>query len=322
MKHFINIFVGIVLVSTVFTLNCKKAPERFRVGYIPFNADLPFFVALDKGYFKQEGVDVEATRFGNSTLALNAMLSGQIDMVAGLTFSIFFAAEQEAPGRSKFFVPFSETESKIMSYLLLRNGLDISSIKELSGKRIGTYAGATQLLYLKLFLKKNGLDPDKDVTIIQVASNLQVQALMAKQFDALFTVEPYGTIALEKKAGKVFLQNPRSDYIVSPFWSGTAAVRRDFWNKNPTTIKKAYKAMAKAVDYIDTNEIEAKRVLTKFTPMEERIALKSGLYKWYKVDDKIDFQSIQKLADIMYDYELINRRVNVKTMFFTRAELK
>jgi NitT/TauT family transport system substrate-binding protein len=322
MKRLIFIIIAMILGITLFTIGCARKSEKVKIGYIPFNADLPFFVAMEKGYFKEQGVEVDALRFGDSSQALNAMLARQIDMVAGLTFSIFFAAEQEAPARFKLLIPFAEVESKVMSYLLINKDSKISSLSDLKGKKVGTYTGATQLLYLKLFLKKIGIDPDKDVTILQVASDLQVQALAAKQFDALFTVEPYGTIALKKGAGKVLLENPRYHYIIAPFWSGAAAVDTDFFQKNPKTVKKIYKSLANAVDFITNNEVEAKRTLTKFTPMDESIALKSGLYKWYKIDESIDFASIQLIADFMYDYKLLNKKVDARALFFTIEDLK
>lgn len=318
----VGIIVVLVLAIILVVTQTKKEPEKVKIGYIPFNADLPFFVAVEKGYFKEQGVEVDALRFGDSSQALNAMLARQVDMVAGLTFSIFFAAEQEAPARFRLLVPFAEVESKVMSYLLIDKDSKITSLAQLKGKRVGTYTGATQLLYLKLFLKKIGIDPDKDITILQVASDLQIQALAAKQFDALFTVEPYGTIALEKGAGRVLLENPRYHYIIAPFWSGAAGVDTDFFQKNSTTVKKIYRALAKAVDFITNNETEAKRILTKFTPMDESVALKSGLYRWYKIEDSIDFVSIQKIADFMYDYKLLNKKVDARALFFSIEDLK
>lgn len=312
----------IIIAILLFTLGCSKKPGNIKIGYIPFNADLPFFVAMEKRYFEEQGLKVDAIRFGDSTQALNGMLAKQVDAVAGLTFSIFFAAEKESPGEFKLFIPFAEVESKVMSYLLVGKESDIISLSDLKGKRIGTYSGATQLLYLKLFLKKIGLDPEKDVTILQVASELQVQALAAKQFDALFTVEPYGTIARENGAGNVFLENPRYHYITGPFWVGAIGVNSDFSKKNPEAVRKMYKSIARAVDFIKTNETEAKKILTKYTPMDESIALKSGLYQWYKIDEAIDFSSIQQIADLMYDYKLLNKKVNAKALFFPAEDIK
>jgi NitT/TauT family transport system substrate-binding protein len=319
-----NLILKIIVAATIIypMSGCAKKPESVKIGYIPFNADLPFFVAMEKGYFEEQGLKVDAIRFGDSTQALNGMLAKQVDGVAGLTFSIFFAVERESPGEFRLFIPFAEVESKVMSYLLVGNDSGINSLADLKGKRIGTYSGVTQLLYLKLFLKKIGLDPEKDVTILQVASELQVQALAAKQFDALFTVEPYGTIAVENGAGKALLENPRYHYIAGPFWVGAIGVNTSFFKKNPAATQKIYKGLAKAVDFISANETDAKKILTKYTPIDPSIALKSGLYQWYKMDETIDFSSIQQVADLMYDYKLLSKQVNAKTLFFTAEDIK
>lgn len=312
-----------ILTSLLLLAGCSKTrSEKVRIGYIPFNADLPFFVSQEKGYFIEEGIKVDALRFGDSGQAMNAMLAKQIDLVAGLTFSIFFSAEQESPGKFKLIIPFAEVKSKLMSALVVGPDAKIKSLSDLKGKKIGTYSGPTQLLYLKLFIKKIGLNPDKDITILQVASDLQVQALLAKQFDALFTVEPYGTIAIQQGAGKILLENPRYHYITAPFWSGATGIDSEFCHKHLGTVGRIYKALAKAVDFINNQETEAKRILAKYTPLDESTALKSGLYKWFKVEESIDYSSVQKIADYMYEYKLLNKQLDAKELFLTAKELE
>ena len=300
----------------------QPTTSRIRVGYIPFNADLPFFVAMDKGFFMDEDLKIEAVRCGDSTEALNAMLSGHVDMVAGLTFSIFFAAELASPGRFKLFFPFSEEDPRIMSYLLVAKKSGISSLEDLRGKRIGTYTGATQLLYLKLFLKGIGLDPERDVEIIQVSPTLQVQALAANRVDALFTVEPYGTIAIRESAGQVLVENPRSKFILKPFWSGAAAVSVSFWQRSPDCVRRINNALNKAVGYIQSQEEDAKKVLPKFTPMDEQTAVLSGIYRWYRLSESIDFSSIQELSELMNKHGIVPGVVDARGFFFTESEMR
>src|SRR5947209_4347020 len=67
----------------------RSASLTVKVGYIPFNNCLPFFAALEKGYFANRGLNVEPVRFNDSTEALNALLGGQVDSLAGITFSSY-----------------------------------------------------------------------------------------------------------------------------------------------------------------------------------------------------------------------------------------
>ena len=322
MKKLIGIIIVVVLIAILFIIHPAEKMKKIRIGYCPLNADLPFFVALDKGYFRELGLDIEPIKCGDSSEALNALLANKVDLIAPISFSAFFSIEAEAPGQIKIFLPGGETEGNIVSYLLIRKDSTISSIEELRGKKIGTYTGVTQLLYLKLFLKKVGIDPEKDVQIIQVGPNLQAQALDAEQFDALFTVEPYATIAITKGIAKPLVENPRSRYIVDPFISGAAGVSSKFLEKHPEEVKKIYKSMAKAVDFIRSNESEAKNLLPKYTPLEQQVAQQAGLYRFYKIDEPFDMAAVQKLSDLLYEYEILNRRVEAQEMFLLKEQLE
>jgi len=305
---------------------CRKQPAssgpKVKVGYIPFANCLPFFVAVEKGYFGKAGVQVEPVKCNDSTEALNALLAGQVDALAGITFSSYWAAEQEAPGRLKLFLAHYETPDDPFSYLLVPKDSEIKDPNGLRGKQVGTYTGVSQLLYLRLFLKKVGMEPDKDVKVIQVGSNLQVQALAAKQFDALFTVEPYGTIAVLKGAGKVLVASPRTKYIQNPFWGGAAAVTATYFKNNKATVSRLYDAMAEGVRFIRQDTAAAKSYLTKYTPLEPDVASKSGLYKWVLPGEKFPTQGIQELADIMASEGVLRNKVSALAMLLTPADLK
>lgn len=249
------IFYALVLFGVAVVGGCKKGHEAgkpsVRVGYIPFSNCLPFYVAVEKGYFSKKGLEVKPVKCNNSSIALNALLAGQVDAIAGITFSSYWAAEQEEPGRLKLFLRHYEKPDDPFSYLLVPKKSEIKDPSELRGKRVGTYTGVSQLLYLRLFLKKLGMEPDKDVKIIQVGSQLQIQALAAGQFDALFTVEPYGTIAVLKGVAKVLVASPRTKYIQDPFWGGAAAVTAAYLDKNKEIVSPLYEGMAEGMHSSD-----------------------------------------------------------------------
>src|SRR5882724_11706096 len=119
----------------------RDSSQEIRVGYIPFSNCLPFFVAKEKGFFAKRGLNVEAIRFNDSTEALNAFIAGQVDALAGITFSSYWAAEQEESGRFKLFLRHYEKPDDPFSYLLTRKDSNIKELPDLRGKKIGTYSG-------------------------------------------------------------------------------------------------------------------------------------------------------------------------------------
>jgi NitT/TauT family transport system substrate-binding protein len=299
----------------------KETPKSVKVGYIPFNNCLPFFLAQEKGFFAARGLRMSAVRFNDSTEALNALIAGQVDALAGITFSSYWAAEQEEPGRLKLFLQHYEKPENPFSYLLVSKGSDIKALPDLRGKKIGTYSGVSQLLYLRLFLKKVGLEPGKDVSVLQVGTDLQIQALGAGQYDALFTVEPYGTIAVLRGVARVLEASPRTKYIQNPFWGGAAAVTTKYLNDNRRTVVLLYEGMAEGVRSMRQNVVAAKEILPKYTPMEPEVAAKSGLYEWVLVDEKVPTEGIQSLADLMSAEGVLRKKVDAVAMLLKPEDL-
>jgi NitT/TauT family transport system substrate-binding protein len=318
--------VGLAAFCITSAVECSRSPtpgkKTVKVGYIPFSNCLPFFVAMGKGYFTKHGLDVEAVRCNDSSQALNALIAGQVDALAGITFSSYWAAEQEEPGRFKLFLCHYETPDDPFSYLLVPKDSAIEAPSELRGKKVGTYTGVSQLLYLQLFLKKLGLEPGKDVTIIQVASDLQIQALGAAQYDALFTVEPYGTIAVLKGIARVLVASPRTRYIENPFWGGAAGVTTRFLKEDRKAVSGLYEAMADGVRFIRQDAAAAKAFLPRYTPLEPEVAAKSGIYTWVLLDETYSTKGLKELADIMASEGVLRRKVDAVGMLLTSNELR
>lgn len=320
-----------LLFSIGVSVGCSRKREgrdlslqpEIRLAYIAANADLPVYVAQELKLFKKHDLRISLLRTNNSSEALTALLTGQADAVGGLTFGVYFPAELEDPDRFALFQPFAETDSSIMSHIVVPRGSTIRQLSDLRGRRIGTYSGASQLVFLKLFLKAIGLDPDHDVTIIQVGMDLQVQALQAGQYDALFTVEPYGSTSLTTIGAEVLIANPRSRYIMNPFWVGASAVGRPFLLQNPDVVSRLVKALDEAADSIVAAPQDTKRILPKYAPIDSATAIRSGLYHWYTLRDSVDLDAIQNLADLMAETSLIKRPLTeVGKLFISEQELR
>jgi NitT/TauT family transport system substrate-binding protein len=322
MKYYFKacLFIAFLLFSFLF-LTCNRCStvsenNRIKVGYIPFVTDLPLFVAIENGYFNEQGLVIDALKCGDSNEALNLLLAGKLDVVAHLAFSVFWTADEKSGGNFKLFLPCYESGDTAVSYLLVRKGSPIKTLSEIPGKKIGTITGITQLTYLKLVLENLHLDPNKDVTIIQVPSNLQLQALQSGQYDILFTVDPYGTIGLKNGICSLLQSNPRAKNIVDPFWAAAAAMSKYFLKRKDIADKFNF-AMEKAVDFIRNNEQKAKLILIKYTPLESNIANDIGLYHYVKVGEVKDFSKMQDLADKMLKNKLLQKHIDTQSLLLS-----
>jgi NitT/TauT family transport system substrate-binding protein len=328
-KTLVASLVSLVLVlfgSTAWAMGAPPPRQEpmptVRMVFNQYTGDLPFFVAKELGFFAKHKVNIEVKEARDSSEALNALLAGQADIINPISFSAMIAAEAKAPGLFKLFLPGGEDSNIVGSYLLVSKNSTVTELSQLKGKKIGTYTGATQLLYLKLFLKEAGYDPENDFEIVQVGFDIQAQALEAGQFDALFTIEPTASAALQKNLARVLIENPRVKYIVNPFISGSAAVSTDFISKNPNAVKRVYAAIADAIDFIRANEGKSREILAKYAALDASLAAKMPLLQWYKTDEKVDMDAVQKIADLMYENGLVKVKVDLRQMMLETDQIK
>lgn len=321
MKKLLSILIILILVGFSFVSGCEKKPEEIKIGYIPHGSGLPFFVAVEKGYFKDEGLNVEFIECGYREF-MDALLTGRVDVIAPTSFPSLFGIEVESSGLVKFFLTGGEEKDGDLIYgILVRKDIQATTIAELKGMKIGVTEQIARI-NLKLILKQVGLDPDKDVTIIQVDRSVAVTSLASKQIDAILLTQPDLTIALEKADSKLLEANPRSKYIKNPYWSGSAAVTTKFLEQNPKNIKKVLVALDKAIDFIRANPPEAKMLLPKYTPLDQDIATKTGMYFLVKTTEPVDMQTIQFLADLLVEHNILKKNIDVSKMYVSIESLK
>lgn len=305
----------VLLTSIILVGGCSKpSPTTVRIGYVPYSSCTPFFVAVEKGVFHAVDLEVEAIKFQTANEVMNALLRDEIDCIAGIGFPTYFAIEQNTQDQFKVLWCAVETKDKNVNSLLVPADSKLSSVEQLKGRKVGTFTGSTQLMNVKSFLK-HFMDPEKDVQIIQISPQLQIQALAAKRFDALFSIEPIPTIAVQKGIAKILLDNPRS-YIMDPFPAGAAVASTKFIDRMPEAASRLAKAMNYAIDSIRADEQGAKRLLPKYTPIDSTIAPMSRLYEWWKTDE-INQPVVQRLADLLFEWGELTKQVSTKKMIYT-----
>lgn len=313
-KTLLTLTLGLTL---LFLTGCGRHEEHssILIGYLPYSSALSFFVAHENGYFAQAGLTVEPVKCASGNEAMDALRAGKLDFIAGVGMTTFFAVEGAAQGSFKCFQPCVEDEMHDVSYLLVPKDSTLSDVVQLKGKKVGTYSGTSQVLVLRLLLRKFGFDPDTDVQLGDVATNLQVDALTAGQFDAFLMLEPYASKAMLLHGAKPLVANPRVRYILDPFPAGTNAVSTRFFTAHPDLTTKVIAALDQAIDAIHNDEAAAKAILPKYDlTLTVELSEKSGIYRWWKKSET-NVDAVQKYADLLYEGKAIKNPVNVSSMF-------
>ena len=220
------------------------AQEKIRVAIPLFpTAAFPVLVANDRGFFQREGLTVEPIRINSAPTTYQALISGDIEIVAGAPTGLLPSHLQGAD-----IVALGSWDNLVPYVWVTRE--KISNIRELRGKKVGVNrAGSKPWLIIHVLLQDAGLDPVKDLTLLQMGGGSQerVSALMRGGIDATLAdamLEP-----IMKKRGFFVLRGKPT-----PFMNAPIAVKRSYLATQRATIKKYVKAFAEATRYIVENK--------------------------------------------------------------------
>jgi NitT/TauT family transport system substrate-binding protein len=284
-KKLLVVLVLMFLVTILFS-NHSVAQEEVKIGYLTLVMSFPTFVALEKGYFQEQGLKVVNTPFESGTLIVDALVAGRIDVNAGSAIVGHWMVEQNLPGTFKIFVPYGPLGPKDVSFVLMvAKDSPLKEMKDLKGKKVATFPGIASLALAKAVLRPY-FDPDKEVTLLEISPGNIVQALAAGQIDAYFTPEPFGMMAEAQGVGRNLVKHPlQALNLQNGFPGGAFTFNSKFLKEKPLVAKKVKAAIYKGIDFIRTNEGEARKFLPKYTNLPEPFAMKIPWEPWIKVEE-------------------------------------
>jgi NitT/TauT family transport system substrate-binding protein len=227
-------------------LGPAPAQERVTLGLTTRNGttSLPFVIAEEKGFFKAEGVNALIVIMQNAVV-VNGVVARNVDY--GGTFSNFIgAALSGLPVR----IVMSAMDG---SDHYLVTGPKIKRVEELKGKKFGISSfGGTPHSEAVMILRKHGMNPDKDVTFLQIGgSSSRYAALESGAVDAVMLVPPFNNFATKRGFNQLLSFN---EIMNIPL--GGLAVHTQRIKEKPDEIVKMIKAVLKANEYIRTRKNE------------------------------------------------------------------
>jgi len=269
----------------LFGVDHSMAQEEVKIGYLTLAGSLPVFVALERDYFQEQGLKVVATSFESGTILVDALVAGRIDVTTGNSIVTHWLVEQSLPGAFKIFITYGPTGPKDVTFtLMVAKDSPLKGMADLKGKRIGTFPGVASLSLAKAVLRSY-FNPDKEVTLIQTPPGNIVQVLAAGQIDAYFAPEPFGMMAEVKGVGRHLVKHPLQVLNLQNGFPGAVfAFSSKFLKEKPLVAKKTKAACYKGVDFVQANELEARKLLVKYTNLPEPFAIKIPFEPWIKVE--------------------------------------
>jgi NitT/TauT family transport system substrate-binding protein len=247
------------------------AQDKVKVGVFPVSSSLPFFVAQERGFFKQQGIDAEMIRLIGGPPNVSALITNQIDASAVLVTIEGMNANLKKPGVAMYISVNSQNAQYQMEQFVVRKGLPVRSLADLKGKKLMSAPGPANVSMAKAVLAAAGLK-EGDYTIDQLDMGQHVNAMTAGTFDGGYTLEPNAAtmrklgVATTLESGliaKYILGDPKANA-----WVAGGVLSTDFIKNRPEVARRFAAAWGTAITFINSNPKEARRHLVKntFTP--------------------------------------------------------
>lgn len=213
----------------------------------------PQYVAIEEGYFAEKGLDLTLVTGFGADKTMTAVISGEADIgFMGAEASVY--AYQE--GATDPVVNFAQLTQRAGNFLVAREEMPDFKWEDLKGEKVlGGRKGGMPEMVFEYILKKNGIDPQKDLTIDQSVDFGSTAAAFTSDDSAAYTVEfePSATILEKEGAGYVVASlGEASGYV--PYTSYSA--KASYMKENPEIIQKFTDALQKGMDYVQSHTPE------------------------------------------------------------------
>lgn len=284
-----------------------KKKEPLKVTLPTWTGYGPLFLAKEKGFFEENGIDVELSIVEGLGERKQALASGNIDgMATALDVQVSLAASD---------IPLNVVWILDDSYggdgILVKE--DIAGVEDLKGKTMAFEVGSTSHMLALTALNNGGLT-EKDVEVVPMSAGDAGAAFAAGKVDAAVTWEPWLSNGSEGD-GKVLLTTKDLPGIIVD----TVSFREDVIKERPDDIEAFVKAMGQAMDFWMENEDEANEIMAKGLKIdtEEFVATAEGL-KFFTSDENKEafgtedskgaiYQSTEEAIKFYLEQEIIDK---------------
>lgn len=326
-KKWISAAAAVVLAVTAlpFTVSAAESEEKEltkvtlnEVAHSIFYA--PQYVAIEEGYFAEEGLDLTLVTGFGADKVLTALISGEADIgFMGAEASIY--AYQE--GVTDPAVNFAQLTQRAGNFLVAREEMPDFKWEDLKGKKVlGGRKGGMPEMVFEYILKNNGIDPAADLEIDQSIDFGSTAAAFTGDASAAFTVEfePSAT-ALEKEGAGYVVASLGVDSGYVPYTSYSA--KTSFLNENPQVIQSFTTALQKGMDYVQSHTPEEiAQVIAPQFPETDLDTLTTIVTRYYEQDtwkDNLVFEqdSFELLQDILESAGELSERVDYEQLVAT-----
>src|SRR5689334_1033871 len=264
----------------------------------------PFIVADEKGFFRQQNINVEFVPFRGGPNLVKAVIAGEILLGAAGATDILVFREAGMPLK----MVATQTEGNHFTFNVAP---ELQSVAELKGKAIGcTSIGSTTWVFARMFAKAQGWDPDKDVKVVGLGGlDAQIAALSRKEIAAYVWGDGGAVMQLTGKSRVL----TRLDSVTPKWISQIQYVSEESIKRNADAIRKVMKAVFSAAKFMHDQPADSAEIVAKklgWTPDAVLAAHKiSG--PLFSLNGQVSLEALGSMQEVLLEHGVIKKKLPV-----------
>jgi NitT/TauT family transport system substrate-binding protein len=289
---------------------------KLRVSTIPIIDTAPLQAAIAKGFFAEQGLEVDTTRTAGGAVGLPALAAGQVQIAFSNIISIVLGARQGLGFQIVAMGSGTAGKPPDLAGMVAKTGSAIKSAKDLEGKRVAVNTRNNIIwLYARAWVQAAGGDPDK-VTYLEVPFPQMIDALRGDRVDAAFVVEPF--LSAGMKSGAAQLVGWPYASVQKNIPVAMYATTKGYLQANPQVIERFVRAYNKGVDWINDNKgsEEWLKIISAYTRMEPEQLKGLNLPLFEKT---VDPAGIDQVVELMRKHKMLEGAFDSKALLYTTA---
>ena len=304
---------------------CDKM-DKVTAAWLPIMQTTAYYVAIEEKLFEKACIEIDSNKMESPNQIIDALIAERADFgPPGAAAGIAMIAESKFPGKLKVFglQGGGIAVNRINDGLIVKPDSPIKVFADLKGKTLGHVPGIQWRTISRHMVRAAGLDPDKDVKLIDLAVAMQVPAVVGGTVDATLSLEPVGSIAVASGKAMRAMTNPVAGVIADPFYSGASIMTTKFLKDRPDVAKRVVAVIDAATDLVNADFAKYKAAIPKYTPIKpDQLELLAQPYlRGFKDLNDTDIKSYQALVDIFIKEGVLAGPLNVREKLLTKAEL-
>ncbi len=225
---------------------------QMRLGMTTWVGYGPLFLARDKGFFKDNGLEVDLRIIEEASIYMAALAAGELDGNASTIDEIMKYRSPDFCFKAVVALDDSHGGDGVLVQA------DVNSLKDLKGKQVALNESSVSQFWFNILLAREGMT-EKDVQIVNMTADDAAAAFIAGQVPAAVTWEPHLSLVREKKQGKVLIDSTSTPGLIVD----VVDLNCDYIKSNPKDVEALVKGLYKAMEFIKSSPDEAYAVMAK-----------------------------------------------------------